>query len=192
MKSNEASNQWEIAIRFIFLSLLVFGLLYPLSITGLAQSFFPFKANGSVLVSYGKVVGSELLAQQVSAKSMFRYRPSALSYATLPSGASNLSPSSLELKNLVEERKKELENDGISIEKCLELLYTSASGLDPHISVPCALEQAQLIQKERGIPSSMINELIQKNTEYPLFGFIGRERVNVNQLNLSWIQMNHE
>lgn len=74
----------------------------------------------------------------------------------------------------------------------MELLYTSASGLDPHISVPCALEQAQLIQKERGIPSSMINELIQKNTEYPLFGFIGRERVNVNQLNLSWIQMNHE
>lgn len=192
MKSNETANQWEITIRFGFLSLLVFGFLYPLAITGLASTFLPFKANGSLLVEEGKVVGSELLAQGIESKFMFRYRPSAVSYATMPSGASNLSPSSLDLKNLVEERKRELETEGIRIEECLELVYTSASGLDPHISAPCAYEQAKFLQKQGKIPLVQINELILKHIEHPLFGFMGRERINVNKLNLSWKQMIHE
>ncbi|MBM9546813.1 potassium-transporting ATPase subunit C [Leptospira sp. 201903074] len=192
MKSNETANQWEIVIRFTFLSLLVLGFLYPLAITGLAFTFFPLKANGSLFLSEGKVVGSELLAQGTVSKSIFRYRPSAVSYATIPSGASNLGPSSLELKNLVEERKLELETLGISIEECLELVYTSASGLDPHISVPCAYEQAKFLQKERKIPLDQINELILKHIEHPLFGFMGRERVNVNKLNRDWKEITHE
>ncbi|EMY69891.1 potassium-transporting ATPase subunit C [Leptospira vanthielii] len=192
MKSNETANQWEITIRFGFLSLIFLGFLYPLTISGLAKSFFPFEANGSLSVVEGKVVGSELLAQKVLSKSLFRYRPSAASYATIPSGASNLSPSSLDLRNLVEDRKHELETAGISIEECLELVYASASGLDPHITARCAYEQAKSIEKKVKIPLNQINELILKHTEYPLFGFIGRERVNVTKLNLSWSQMIHE
>lgn len=192
MKSNEPSNQWEIAIRFGFLSLLILGFFYPLAVTGIASSFFPFKANGSLLVEKGKVVGSELLAQNRTSKAMFRYRPSAVSYATIPSGASNLSPSSMDLKNLVEKRILTLEAAGISKDGCKELLYTSGSGLDPHITPTCAYEQAKVLEKEGNVPLDKINELILKHTEYPLFGFMGRERVNVTKLNFSWKQMNHE
>lgn len=174
---------------FIFVNIRIF-----LSTCGHWFNFFifPFKANGSLLVEKGRVVGSELLAQNITSKAMFRYRPSAASYGTLPSGASNLSPSSLDLKKLIEERILDLEAAGISKDECNELLYTSGSGLDPHITPICAYEQAKVLAKEGKVPLDQINELILKHTEYPLLGFVGRERINVTKLNLSWRQIIHE
>ncbi|TGK87102.1 potassium-transporting ATPase subunit C [Leptospira noumeaensis] len=192
MKSNETSNQWEIAIRFFFLSILVFGFIYPLSVTGLSQTFFPFQANGSLVVNQGNIIGSELLAQKVNMENMFLYRPSAANYNTIPSGASNLSPSSSHLKTFVETRKSELESLGLRPDRCPELLYASGSGLDPHISVTCAREQAEFLNKHSKVPLEVINELIDKNTEYPLFGMIGQKRVNVTKLNVSWKQLKDE
>ncbi|TGL90939.1 potassium-transporting ATPase subunit C [Leptospira congkakensis] len=192
MKSNETSNQWEIAIRFFFLSIIGLGLLYPLSVTGLAQSLFPFKANGSLVVFQGNVIGSELLAQKINTESLFLYRPSAANYHTLPSGASNLSPSSFDLKTLVEKRKFDLETLGIDSQVCSELLYGSGSGLDPHISVGCAKEQAFYLSRKFNFPLKVLNELINKNTEYPILGIFGTERVNVTKLNVSWKEMKYE
>ncbi|EKJ85251.1 K+-transporting ATPase ATPase C chain [Leptospira meyeri] len=192
MKSKETSNQLEITIRFFFLSLVILGFLYPLAVTGIAQSIFPSQAGGSLVRMNDKIVGSELFSQALNSPFLFRYRPSAVSFGTIPSGASNLSPSSLDLRTTVEEREKDLENLGISKEECSELLYASASGLDPHISTRCAYEQSKWISRQTKMPIETINELVHKYTEYPLFGFIGRERVNVTKLNLEWKQMIHE
>ncbi|PJZ46058.1 potassium-transporting ATPase subunit C [Leptospira brenneri] len=192
MKSKETSNQLEIAIRFFFLSLLAFGFLYPLAVTGISRTIFPSQVEGSLLLLNGKVVGSELFSQSLHSPILFRYRPSAASFNTLPSGASNLSPTSLDLKTKVEERKKELNDLGMNTEECSELMYASASGLDPHISTRCAYEQTKWISRQTKIPIETLNKLVLKYTEYPLFGFIGRERVNVTKLNLEWKQLIHE
>ncbi|TGK85088.1 potassium-transporting ATPase subunit C [Leptospira bourretii] len=192
MKKNEISSQWEIVIRFLFISLFAFGFLYPLTITGITKLFFLEKANGSLIRLDGKVVGSELLSQKLNSNSMFRYRPSAADYGKIPSGASNLSPSSLELQTMINERKLELDRLGIRHTVCSELLYSSGSGLDPHISVGCAREQAEFLHRVSKVPLDVINELIQQNIEYPIWGMMGRDRVNVTKLNLSWKQMTHE
>lgn len=192
MKNNETSNQWEISIRFLFVSLLLLGVVYPLTVTGISNLFFSEKANGSLIILDGKVFGSELLAQKLNSKSMFMYRPSATDYKMIPSGASNLSPSSFELKTLVDQRKSVLDGMGIDYRNCPELLYASASGLDPHISVGCAYEQANFLNREFKVPIDTLNELIQKNTEYSLWGFVGRVRVNVTKLNVSWKKIINE
>ncbi|TGK84154.1 potassium-transporting ATPase subunit C [Leptospira montravelensis] len=192
MKNNETSNQWEISIRFLFVSLLLLGVVYPLTVTGISNLFFSEKANGSLIILDGNVFGSELLAQKLNSKSMFMYRPSANDYNKIPSGASNLSPSSFELKTLVDQRKSVLDGMGIDYRNCPELLYASASGLDPHISVGCAYEQANFLNREFKVPIDTLNELIQKNTEYSLWGFVGRERVNVTKLNVSWKKIINE
>lgn len=192
MKKSETSNQWEISIRFMFISLLVFGFIYPMTVTGIANLFFREKANGSLVLIDGKILGSELLAQKVNSNSLFMYRPSANNYNKIPSGASNLSPSSLDLKTLTEQRKYVLADLGIRHERCPELLYSSGSGLDPHISLNCAYEQALSLHRRFKIPIETLNELIHQNTEYPLFGMIGSERVNVTKLNISWKQLSHE
>ncbi|MCW7457840.1 potassium-transporting ATPase subunit C [Leptospira bandrabouensis] len=189
---NQNSSQWEIVIRFLFISLFVFGFLYPLTLTGITKLFFWEKANGSLIRLDGKVVGSELLSQKLNSNSIFRYRPSAADFGKIPSGASNLSPSSLDLQTMVNERKIELDRLGIRHSHCPELLYCSGSGLDPHISVGCAREQAEFLHRVSKVPLEVINKLIQKNIEYPLWGMMGRERVNVTKLNLSWKQINHE
>ncbi|TGM83364.1 potassium-transporting ATPase subunit C [Leptospira levettii] len=188
MNSKE-THQWEITIRFLFLSIIFLGFLYPLTITGIGGFLFPKQAKGSLIESNGQIVGTELFAKKETSELLFRYRPSAASYSTLPSGASNLSPSSLDLKDLVEERKKELMLMGINPIICQELLYTSGSGLDPHITKECALEQTKHLSSVTGVNLDSLNTLVLQYVESPLFGFIGRGRVNVTKLNQKWKQM---
>lgn len=189
MKSKESANQWEITIRFLFVSILFLGFLYPLAITGIGNLLFPKQAKGSLIESNGKVIGTELFARNETDKNLFRYRPSAASYSTFPSGASNLSPASLELKAFVEEREKELLENEIDPNMCQELLYTSGSGLDPHITMECALEQTKHLSKVTGVNLDSLQTLVRQNVELTLFGIIGRGRVNVTKLNQTWKQM---
>jgi K+-transporting ATPase ATPase C chain len=164
--------------------------MYPLFITGIAQIVFPAKANGSLIVIDNKIIGSELIGQQFDTTIYFTSRPSAISYNPLPSGGSNYGLTNVKLKNLVAERKKQFivfnKLDSLIVIPS-EMLFASASGLDPHISQKAALLQADRIVKARNFNTIQKQNLVQsiKNlTEPPQFLILGQERVNVLFLNL--------
>ncbi|WPX40779.1 potassium-transporting ATPase subunit KdpC [Akkermansia sp. N21116] len=177
----------------LFLALaIVTGLVYPLLVTGLALALFPREARGSMLQAKdGRLVGSELVAQPVTGENYFWPRPSAADYATLPSGASNLSWSSAELKKIVEERREFLWKShgfpsGTPVPS--DLLFASGSGLDPHISPAAAEFQVERVAKARRLSSCKVRELIRQNTVSG--GFLGEDGVNVLMLNLALDALN--
>ncbi len=168
---------------FIFFTLL-FGVAYPVSITLIGQSFFANQASGSLLQKDGIVVGSEWLAQKTILPQYFWPRPSASDYGAVPSGASNLSLTSKKLHTAIKERI----GQGLTH----ELLFSSASGLDPHISKDAALGQAPRISKTRNLDEDQQKELlklIEAHKEKRQFGFLGEERINVLKLNLALITL---
>ena len=175
----------------IFLSFTVLtGIIYPLFVTGIAQIVFPHKANGSMIIKDNKAIGSELIGQQFDSAIYFTSRPSAVSYNPLPSGGSNYGLSNSKLKQQVDERKHQFIafnqlDSFLAIPS--EMLFASASGLDPHISQKAALLQVNRIAKARNFNDIQKQKLIQsvKNcTEAPQFLVLGEERVNVLLLNL--------
>jgi potassium-transporting ATPase KdpC subunit len=174
---------------FLFFTILT-GLLYPLMVTGFAQILFPSKANGSLIVRKEKVVGSELIGQQFDSTIYFSSRPSAVSYNPLPSGGSNLGLTSTKLKNLVDERQRQfLEFNQLDSHTAIpsEMLFASASGLDPHISPKAALLQVNRVAKAREFNESKKQRLIRaidELTEKPQFFCLGESRINVLLLNL--------
>jgi K+-transporting ATPase ATPase C chain len=174
---------------FLFFTLLT-GVIYPLLVTGIAQVFYPAKANGSFIISGNQIIGSELIGQQFDSAIFFTSRPSAISYNPLPSGGSNYGLTNLKLKNLVDERKHQFiafnQLDSLTIIPS-EMLFASASGLDPHISQKAALLQVDRVAKARNFNTIQTQNLVQsvKNlTETPQFLVLGEERVNVLVLNL--------
>lgn len=180
---------------FLFFTILT-GIVYPLLITGIAQVVFPHKANGSLIVEGNKTIGSELIGQQFDSTIYFMGRPSATLYNPLPSGGSNYGLTNDKLKNIVEERKQQFisfnQLDSLT-EVPSEMLFASASGLDPHISPKAALLQVERIAEARGFNSDQKQKLIQKVkelTDSPQFLVLGEERVNVLLLNLEVDRMN--
>jgi K+-transporting ATPase ATPase C chain len=174
---------------FLILTLLT-GIIYPLFVTGVAQLFFPKKANGSLIIRNNKTIGSELIGQQFDSTGYFISRPSAIAYNPLPSGGSNYGLTSSRLKNLVYERKKQFlafsKLDSLT-EIPSEMLFASASGLDPHISPEAALIQVNRVAKARNLDELQKKQLItlvNKMVEYPQFGLLGESRINVLLLNL--------
>jgi K+-transporting ATPase ATPase C chain len=174
---------------FLFFTLLT-GVIYPLLVTGIAQVFYPAKANGSFIISGNQIIGSELIGQQFDSAIFFTSRPSAISYNPLPSGGSNYGLTNLKLKNLVDERKHQFiafnQLDSLTTIPS-EMLFASASGLDPHISQKAALLQVDRVAKARNFNTIQTQNLVQsvKNlTETPQFLVLGEERVNVLVLNL--------
>lgn len=174
---------------FLFFTVLT-GIIYPLLVTGIAQLFFPYKANGSLIVKDGTVIGSELIGQKFDTVFYFTSRPSAISYNPLPSGGSNYGLTNAKLLNLVTERKTRFivfnQLDSLSVIPS-EMLFASASGVDPHISQKAALLQTERIAKSRNFNSVKRQNLLQciRNlTENPQFLVFGEERVNVLVLNL--------
>lgn len=170
---------------FVGFSILL-GLVYPLLITGIAQLTMPYQANGSLIEKNGKIVGSKLIGQNFYKQEYFNSRPSAVDYNAAGSGASNLGPTSKKLIAQTEAKIKEVkkdnklkENDKVSADAVL----TSASGLDPHISLENALLQVPRIAKKRKISEAKIQELIKKNTDSDFIGIWGQEGVNVLKLN---------
>jgi K+-transporting ATPase ATPase C chain len=177
------------AFRTYVVLTVVCGLLYTLTVTALAQCLFPFKANGSFVTTGGKIVGSELLGQAFTKPEYFRSRPSSISYDPLPSGASNFGPVSLQLKDSVEARRKEFRSAfGMAPDSAIppDMLFSSASGLDPHISPEAARLQINRIAERRHLTSRQkeaFSALVERSIEQPQLGFLGMPRVNVLRLN---------
>jgi K+-transporting ATPase ATPase C chain len=183
-------TQTIIALKFLLVMTVLTGIIYPLIMTGLAQLSYPSKANGSIILKDGKIIGSELIGQKFDSSIYFWSRPSAINYNPVPSGASNYGPTSDTLKKLVGVRRilfakmNSIENIS-AIPK--EMIFASASGLDPHISQKAALLQVDRIVKARNFNAIQKQNLVQcvkKLTETPQFLVLGEERVNVLVLNL--------
>ena len=178
------------ALKMILFFTILTGLVYPLLITGLAQVFFPGKANGSLVMKDGKVIGSELIGQQFTDSAYFWPRPSATEYSTIPAGGSNLGPTSSDLRKKVEERRIAFVSANHLDDKTLvptEMLFASGSGLDPHISQQSAMLQVGRVAAFRKFNPEKTRELqsiIIRCTENPQFSLFGEERVNVFMLNL--------
>jgi potassium-transporting ATPase KdpC subunit len=184
-------KSFVIALRmFLFFTLLT-GVAYPLLVTGIAQLFLPSKANGSILYKDNKPIGSSLIGQSFdSSQIYFASRPSAISYNPLPSGGSNYGLTNKKLKKLFDRRKKEFGSgnflDSLT-EIPSEMLFASASGLDPHISPDAAMLQVDRVCQARHFSDSQktyLKNLIRRLTEPPQFLFLGQERINVLWLNL--------
>jgi K+-transporting ATPase ATPase C chain len=176
-------------VVFVLLTLIT-GLAYPLLVTGVAQAAFRDAANGSLIVRDGKVIGSRLIGQAFSDPGYFWSRPSATSPMAHNGGASsgsNLGPLNPALHDAVKARIEALRaaDPGNSAPVPIDLVTTSASGLDPHISRAAADYQAARVAKARGMPEADVRALIERHTEMPLLGFIGEPRVNVLELNLA-------
>jgi len=172
-----------ISLKYLLVSIIIFGVFYTLFITGIGYVFFRDKINGSVIEKDGVVIGSSLIAQKFQDPKFFHPRPSACDYGTMPSSASNYGALNPELKKEVDSRIKELGADAPA-----ELLFTSGSGLDPHIRPATALFQIDRILTARALPvseRSKLVDLIKEHTEKPQLRFLGPNRVNVLELNLA-------
>ena len=175
------------AITLLALLTIITGVVYPLSVTGLAQVIFPHQANGSLIVIDGKTYGSELIGQQFDDPKYFWGRPSAAGYNAADSSGSNLGPMNPSLKEAVQARIDALQavdpNNPLPIP--VDLVTASASGLDPHISVVAALYQVSRVASARGWSEAEVTSLVEKYTEGRQFGIFGEPRVNVLLLNLA-------
>lgn len=167
-----------IAFRCLLILTILTGAAYPLAVTIFAKTFFPKQASGSLVYGEdGKILGSELLAQGFKSDRYFWSRPSAVDYNPLPSGGSNLGPTSKALKEAWEARRK--------LGAKREMLAASASGLDPEISPESALAQVTRVARARGKPEEDVRNLVTRSVERRQLGFLGEPRVNVLRLNLS-------
>lgn len=179
-----------IALKTLFFFTILTGVIYPLLVTGLAQLLFPAKANGSIIYQNSKPIGSELLGQKFDSSIYFSSRPSVVSYNPLPSGGSNYGLSSKVLKQQVIDRKKkflEFNNLAGTSKIPSEMLFASASGLDPDISKEAAMLQIKRIVTARHFnefQKQKLLECISRQTKPPQFLCLGEERVNVLLLNL--------
>jgi K+-transporting ATPase ATPase C chain len=176
----------RIAVLFTLVTTVLFGLLYPLVITGLSQLLFPRQANGQLLERNGKIVGSALIGQSFSGPGYFHSRPSSAGtgYDATSSGGSNLAPTN---KNLIERvkgdvQKARAENPSAPIP--VDLVTASGSGLDPEISPAAADFQIPRVAAERHTSAQELSGLVQKHTVGRQLGFLGEPRVNVLELNL--------
>jgi len=177
-----------------FLLLVIFivilGLLYPLAVTGISRIIFPAKSAGSLIYSGNNIIGSELIGQNFTGDKYFHPRPSAAGidgYDAISSGGSNLSPTNKDFISTVEERLESFKEENNLPDNTIipaDIVTASGSGLDPDISVDSAMLQAERISGARGISASVIKDLISKNTENRLLGFLGEPKVNVLKLNL--------
>lgn len=175
-------------LRIFLWMTFVTGIVYPLVITGIAQMTMKRMASGDFIIVEGKPAGATLIAQKFQSDKYFWARPSSIDYNPLPSGGSNLGPTSAALKKIVDERKAVISkahnlsaNDKIPS----ELLFSSGSGLDPHISLPAANFQIDRVAKARRMSEDMISKLVQKFTIKRRLSFLGEPMINVLKLNLA-------
>lgn len=179
------------AIRFKIFMTLLLGLIYPLAMTVIAQVAFPKQSQGDFLHQKGQVVGAKLIAQKFTKPEYFWPRPSSVDFNPLPSGGSNLGPTSQDLKKIVDDREAQLRaaHPDQKERPPQDLLFSSASGLDPHISPEAARYQMQRVAKARGLELARVQEMIDAQTEERQWGIFGEVTVNVLALNLALDQV---
>lgn len=163
------------------------GILYPLAVTGLAQLMFPNKANGQLITRQGKVIGSRIIGQPFTGPAYFHSRPSAAGagYDAANSGGTNLGPTNAVLIQRVQQSAAALEGENPGTPVPVDLVTTSASGLDPHISVAAAEFQVPRVARARDLSQAQVRQLISAHTQGRQFGFLGEPVVNVLELNLA-------
>ncbi|MBF0537026.1 MAG: potassium-transporting ATPase subunit KdpC [Nitrospirae bacterium] len=176
-------------IAFIVFTVML-GIIYPLAMTGIAQVAFPHEANGSIVIRDGKAVGSSLIGQPFSDPKYFWSRPSATTpfpYNAASSSGSNLGQNNPDLSKAIGERVSALRAvDPGNVEPIpFDLITSSGSGLDPHISPSAALYQVKRVARSRGVPEKDVYALLQSHTEERQLGLLGEARVNVLMLNLA-------
>lgn len=181
-------KQLRPALVMLALLTLLTGVVYPLVVTGIAQLIFPVQANGSLLGDPDQPTGSALLGQANDDSRYFWPRPSATGYTTLPSGASNLAPTSATLAEQAMQRANDFRAahglpTGVKVP--VEMRFASGSGLDPHISPDAARMQAGRVADARGLNEAQVLDLVDAHVEGPQLGILGEPRVNVLLLNLA-------
>jgi potassium-transporting ATPase KdpC subunit len=180
------------AVLMTVVTTILLGLIYPLAVTGLAQVLFPYRANGQLIRrAHGALVGSRLIGQPFSSPGYFRSRPSAAGagYDAAASGGSNLGPTNQKLIDRIKTdvEKLQAENPGQPVP--IDLVTSSASGLDPHISPAAAEFQVPRVARERGMTEAEVRIIVAVHTEGRQFGFLGEPRVHVVELNLDLDRM---
>jgi K+-transporting ATPase ATPase C chain len=187
------------AIILLLALTLITGVVYPFAMTGIAGAIFPRQAQGSLIEKDGKVVGSALIGQEFKSDKYFHGRPSATTapdpndstktvsapYNAANSGGSNLGPTSKALADRVKDDVEKLKSENRSAAVPVDLVTTSASGLDPDISPEAALFQVPRIAKVRNMPEDRVRELVTQNTKARFAALLGEPRVNVLELNLA-------
>lgn len=192
-------NEVRPALVLIVALTVITGFIYPLALTGVAQVLFPHQANGSLIERDGKVVGSALIGQAFSGEAYFHGRPSATSkpdpndpsktleapYNAANSGGSNLGPTNKALIERVSGDVDKLKAENPKLTLPIDLVTTSGSGLDPHISPEAALFQVPRVAKARNMPEDRLRGLVEQQIEGRTLGLLGEPRVNVLALNMA-------
>jgi potassium-transporting ATPase KdpC subunit len=181
------------AVLYTVVTTILFGLVYPFLVTGLAQVLFKDKANGQLIHRNGELVGSSIIGQPFSAPNYFHSRPSQAgnSYDAANSGGSNYAPTNKKLIDRVAGDTTTAQTDHPGQDVPVDLVTASASGLDPHITPAAAEFQVARIARERHLSENAVRALVQKHTEGRQLGFLGEPRVNVLELNLDLDQATH-
>lgn len=176
----------RVSVLITLVTTVIFGLIYPLAVTGVARLLFPHQANGSLIQKNGQIVGSELIGQTFSGPGYFRSRPSSAGtgYDAANSSGSNLAPTNHQLTDRIKSDSEKLHAENPNAPIPVDLVTTSGSGLDPEISPAAAEFQVARVARDRHISESDVRRLIAKHTMARQFGFLGEPRVRVLELNL--------
>lgn len=180
------------SVLMVLVLTITLGIIYPLAVWSVSQIVFPFQANGSLIKKNGKIAGSELIGQNFSGEQYFHSRPSAAGsgYDAGASGSSNLGPTSQKLIERIKADAETLQKENPAQTIPADLVTTSASGLDPHISPAAAEFQIPRIAKARNMSETDLLKFVAQSTENRQFGFFGEPRVNVLKINLALDEKN--
>jgi potassium-transporting ATPase KdpC subunit len=190
-KVSKGHSVWKTSILFTLVTAVLFGLGYPLLLTGLAGIIFPHKAAGSLILQNGQVIGSELIAQSFTSDRYFHPRPSAAGngYDATSSGGTNLAQSNAKLAQRIQGDIDKLAKENPGHPVPIDMVTTSGSGLDPDITPDNAYFQVPRVAKARGLTEEAVQQLIARQTAGRDLGFLGEPRVNVLELNLALDQI---